>query len=145
MTGLTEYSYARLGPNVYLYPLELALTPGHGNYTLDNFINLLTHMVNISLTHIYADFIMEQRASRKGTAGGKELQLEETEGVKKHCICLYKSFPSIPISLQWRPIHYVKTTTMGGELVLLRNLFTSGYEAYNTLKQLGSILFSPFP
>ncbi|KAK4316391.1 hypothetical protein Pmani_012441 [Petrolisthes manimaculis] len=87
VTSHTEYSYARLGTNVYLYPLELALTPGHGNYTLDNFINLLTHM--------------------------------------------------------WRPIHYVKTTTEGGELLLLRNLFTSTYEAYNTFKQIRLLLHLP--
>ncbi|KAK8393013.1 hypothetical protein O3P69_013211 [Scylla paramamosain] len=40
----TEYSYSRLKPNVYLYPLELTVSPSLNNYTLDGFLDLLTHM-----------------------------------------------------------------------------------------------------
>ncbi|XP_069191384.1 probable methyltransferase-like protein 24 [Procambarus clarkii] len=44
VTATTEYSYMQLTTNVYLYPLTLSNTSGLGAYTLDNFINLLSHM-----------------------------------------------------------------------------------------------------
>ncbi|XP_045110753.1 methyltransferase-like protein 24 [Portunus trituberculatus] len=40
----TEYSYTRIKPNVYLYPLELNVSPGLNKYSLDGFLDLLTHM-----------------------------------------------------------------------------------------------------
>lgn len=87
VTALTEYSYAQVSKNVFLYPLELTNSSSIGAYTLDNFINLLSHM-------------------------GKTIQ-------------------------------YVKTTTKGSEWTLLRNLFTSGYEAYNHVKQIRMLLHLP--
>ncbi|XP_042206167.1 uncharacterized protein LOC121855339 [Homarus americanus] len=87
MAALTEYSYAQVTKNVYLYPLELANVSALGSYTLDNFINLLTH--------------------------------------------------------KDKPINYVKTTMKGTEWTLLRNLFTSGYQAYKHVKQIRLLLHLP--
>ncbi|KAK7078236.1 hypothetical protein SK128_025463 [Halocaridina rubra] len=44
VSGTTEYSYSTVGKNVYLYPLNLSNSTGLGEYTLDNFINLMNHM-----------------------------------------------------------------------------------------------------
>ncbi|XP_068200494.1 uncharacterized protein [Palaemon carinicauda] len=44
VSGKTEYSYTPLGNNVYLYPLTLSNVTTIGKYTLDNFINLMSHM-----------------------------------------------------------------------------------------------------
>ncbi|XP_069951188.1 uncharacterized protein [Cherax quadricarinatus] len=49
VTTSTEYSYMKITNNVYLYPLELANSSGLAQYTLDNFINLLSHMVSLTL------------------------------------------------------------------------------------------------
>ncbi|MPC95894.1 hypothetical protein E2C01_091123 [Portunus trituberculatus] len=45
----TEYSYTRIKPNVYLYPLELNVSPGLNKYSLDGFLDLLTHMPLVRL------------------------------------------------------------------------------------------------
>ncbi|XP_076031859.1 uncharacterized protein LOC143019761 [Oratosquilla oratoria] len=39
----TEYNYTKLDKNTYYYPLKLSTTTSPGNYTFDNFLNLLDH------------------------------------------------------------------------------------------------------
>ncbi|XP_018018131.1 uncharacterized protein LOC108674679 isoform X2 [Hyalella azteca] len=43
ITNITDMNYGRIRNNSFLYPLHLSPQPGNAHYTLDNFINLMSH------------------------------------------------------------------------------------------------------